>query len=74
LGGIYELTDDALSRLDRQEGYPDVSDRIRVTVFRDTGDPVEAITYIYKRQPEENKPSAEYLTLFRQGYQDWGLI
>jgi gamma-glutamylcyclotransferase (GGCT)/AIG2-like uncharacterized protein YtfP len=74
MGGIYELADSDLSRLDRQEGYPDVYDRIKVTVFRDTGYPVEAITYVYKKQPEEKKPSAEYLALLRQGYQDWGLI
>ncbi len=74
MGGIYELPDNDLPRLDGQEGYPDVNDRVKVTVFRDTGDPVEAITYIYKKQPEENKPSAEYLALLRQGYLDWGLI
>ena len=74
LGGIYELADRDLPRLDRCEGHPDVCDRLKVTVFRDTGDPVEAITYIYKKPPEENRPSPEYLALIRQGYLDWGLI
>ena len=74
MGGIYELTDNDLPRLDKYEDYPDVSDRLKVTAFRDTGDPVEVITYIYKKQPAESKPSAEYLTILRHGYQDWGLI
>jgi len=74
LGAIYEVSDRDLVRLDKHEGYPDVYNRLKVTVYRDTGEPVEAITYIKARQPEETKPSPEYLAVIQQGYRDWGLV
>jgi len=74
LGGVYEIAEKDLSRLDRFEDCPNNYDRLKVLVFRDIGEPVEAVTYIKKRQADEGKPSAEYLAVIRQGYQDWGLI
>lgn len=69
-GAIYEITDADLSRLDKQEGYPGVYDRVRVRVNIEGGF-VEAFTYMRKGQEEEAPPSAEYLALIRQGYRDW---
>lgn len=74
LGAIYEVSVRDLARLDKHEGYPDVYDRLKVTVYRDTGEPVEAVTYIKARQPEETRPSPEYLAVIQQGYRDWGLV
>jgi gamma-glutamylcyclotransferase (GGCT)/AIG2-like uncharacterized protein YtfP len=74
LGAIYEISDRDLRRLDKYEGYPDTYDRLKVTVYRDTGEPVEAITYIKLSQSEETKPSPEYLAVVKQGYRDWGLV
>lgn len=74
LGAIYDITEQCLQRLDRYEGYPTNYSRINVTVFNDLGDPVQAITYIKAGQPEETKPSAEYLAVIQQGYRDWGLV
>jgi gamma-glutamylcyclotransferase (GGCT)/AIG2-like uncharacterized protein YtfP len=74
LGAIYEVPDADLARLDKYEGYPDAYNRLKVTVYRDTGEAVEAMTYIKKQQPEENKPSGEYLAVIQQGYRDWGLV
>lgn len=74
LGAIYEVSDRDLRRLDRYEGYPDTYDRVKVTLNRETGEPIEALTYIKSRQSEETKPSPEYLSLIQQGYRDWGLI
>lgn len=74
LGAIYEISDRDLRRLDKYEGYPDTYDRLKVTVYRDTGEPVEAITYIKLSQSEETKPSPEYLAAVKQGYRDWELV
>ncbi len=74
LGAIYEISDRDLRRLDKCEGYPDTYDRLKVTLYRDTGEPVDAITYIKLSQSEETKPSPEYLAAVKQGYRDWGLI
>ena len=74
MGGIYEITEKDLARLDKYEGYPTEYTRLNVKVYRDTGEAVETITYIRPRQSEETKPSAAYLAVIRQGYHDWGLI
>lgn len=73
-GGVYEISDRDLRRLDKYENCPDTCDRIKVTLNRETGEPVEAVTYIQLSQSEETKPSPEYLAIVQQGYRDWGLI
>ncbi len=74
LGGVYEIPESDLPKLDRFEDCPNTCERLKVLVFRDIGEPVEAVTYIKKRQTEDSKPSAEYLSIIQQGYRDWGLI
>jgi gamma-glutamylcyclotransferase len=74
LGAIYEAPDSELAKLDRLEDCPANYNRLKVTVYRDTGEPLEAITYIKARQSEETRPSAEYLAMMQQGYRDWGLV
>lgn len=74
LGAIYEIPDNDLAKLDRLEDCPATYNRLKVTVYRDISEPIEAITYIKSRQSEETKPSAEYLVVIQQGYRDWGLI
>ena len=74
LGGIYQITESDLKRLDRYEGCPQEHDRINVIVNTEVGEPLDVFTYIRKRQPEETKPSAKYLKIIQQGYRDWGLI
>ena len=70
LGAIYELSEIGLNRLDKYEtGYK----RLKVTVFTEGGEPVEALTYIKSGQLEEAPPSKEYLAVIQQGYRDWGL-
>lgn len=72
LGAIYEVSDRDLLRLDRLKGS--TYNRLRVTVYRDTGEAIDAITYIRASQSEETKPSPQYLSIIQQGYRDWGLI
>jgi gamma-glutamylcyclotransferase (GGCT)/AIG2-like uncharacterized protein YtfP len=71
LGGIYDVSEQCLRQLDRyEEGY----DRLKVTVFTEVDEPIEAITYIKSGQLDETQPSKEFLVLIQQGYRDWGLI
>ncbi len=74
LGALYELSDRDLRRLDSYEGYPGSYNRLKVTVFDEDGEPVEAITYIKSEQSEETQPSKEYLSLIQQGYRDWNIM
>jgi gamma-glutamylcyclotransferase len=73
-GGVYEISDQDLRRLDNLEGHPRESSRISVTVFTEDGVALKAVTYLRTGQSEEAKPSAEYLAVIQQGYRDWGII
>ena len=70
-GAVYEISEADLKKLDNHEGYPGTYDRMNVIVFTDTGDPMEAFTYIKKDQSQETEPSVEYTAIIRQGYKDW---
>ncbi len=72
-GAVYEISEADLKRLDRNQGYPTIYNRFNITVWTDTGDPVEAFTYIKREQSEETKPSPELLSYIRKGYHDWGI-
>lgn len=74
IGAMYQISEKDLKRLDGYEGYPNVYDRRKVTVWTETNEPVEAVTYIKSEQSQEAKPSAEYLVVIRQGYRDWQII
>jgi gamma-glutamylcyclotransferase (GGCT)/AIG2-like uncharacterized protein YtfP len=74
MGGLYEVTEQEMARLDKYEGCPGEYKHTTVTVFPDPGGPVSAVTFIRARQLEESRPSAEYLARIREGYRDWGLI
>ena len=74
LGGIYEVSEKDLRRLDSSEGYPDIYQRLKVNVFDEDGNQVEAVTYVKSGRLEENQPSKEYLAIVQQGYRDWGLV
>jgi gamma-glutamylcyclotransferase len=69
-GGVYEVSELCLNRLDKEDP---TYNRIRVNVFDEDGEQNEAITYIKKGQPKEDKPSQEYLAVIQQGYRDWGI-
>ena len=74
LGGVYEISEQDLSKLDRIEGVPAESERIRVTVFRDTGESLEAWTHLSKNQSQPGKPSSGYLEKIKKAYLEWGLV
>lgn len=70
-GGVYELTEADLRKLDKFEGYPHDYDRVKVRVNNEYGELIEAVTYVKRGQIEETAPSPDYLALIRQGYHDW---
>jgi gamma-glutamylcyclotransferase len=74
IGGVYQITERDLQSLDRHEGYPREYNRLNKIVFTEDGEPVEVVTYVGTDQARETKPSAEYLAVLKQGYQDWGII
>jgi len=74
LGTVYEISEQCLRQLDRYEGYPDAYDRLKVIVFDQDGNPIEAITYIKSGQLDETPPSKEYLAILQQGYKDWRIV
>ena len=67
LGAIYDVSEQCLKRLDK---YESSYDRLKVVVYNEDSEPIEAVTYIKTGQSEENKPSMEYLSIIRQGYKD----
>lgn len=73
-GVIYRVTLGDLRRLDAYEGVPSVYERIEVIAHSTTDQIVPAFAY---RLPRGSArvfwPSAEYLSLIRRGYDDWGL-
>ena len=71
MGAVYEISEVNLKQLDRHQGYPTAFNRLNITVWKDIGDPVEAITYIKSEQSEETSPSPELLAIIRQGYKNW---
>jgi gamma-glutamylcyclotransferase len=72
LGGVYEVSEECLRRLDAKEG----SDyrRLKVIVNNEDGGAFEAITYIKTANEKADKPSPEYLAVIQQGYRDWQLV
>jgi len=73
VGAIYEISAECLKSLDICEGYPTNYTHMNVTVFKESGDAVEAITYVKVSQLDETQPAQEYLDIIKQGYKDWGI-
>ena len=73
LGGIYDISEGDLRRLDSYEGYPGNYNRLNVTVFDEDNQAVEAVTYIKAGPLEETAPSEQYLSDIQQGYHEWRL-
>ena len=74
IGGVYEVSERDLRRLDKYESCPGDYNRLKVTVFDEDGSPIEAVTYIKSGQLEETPPSKEYLAVIQQGYRDWRIV
>jgi gamma-glutamylcyclotransferase len=73
LGAVYDVSEQCLRQLDK---YESSYNRLKVTVFNEDNEPIEAITYIRgaQIQVEEAKPSANYLAVIQQGYRDWRMV
>ncbi len=73
-GAVYEIKPEEEPRLDRARGYPAASDKIKVMVFPEAGQPLECLTYISRNRARPEKPSPGYLQVLKRAYQDWGLF
>jgi len=73
-GAVYEVSEQCLRKLDRFEGYPQNYNRLKVIVFGEDDEAIEAVTYIKAGQIEEGQPSKEYLAVIQQGLRDWRLF
>lgn len=73
-GGVYEVPDSALNKLDKVENYPTQNTKINIIVHTETGESLSCFTYVPVHQADEGKPAAEYLKLLQQGYRDWALV
>lgn len=72
-GGVYEISEGELRRLDKEKGYPAVHNRREVTVFTEDNEPVKAVVYFRVVPGEAARPSPEYVALIRRGYREWGI-
>ena len=72
IGAVYEVTEGCLANLEKHEGLK--YRRKPATVFTESGESVEVVTFIMREQSEETKPTMEYLAVIQQGYRDWGII
>ncbi len=73
MGGVWDVPEAEMQKLDRFEDYPMTYDHINVLCISDMEQATKVMAYIKRRQAEFSKPSAEYLTIIRQGYTDWGI-
>jgi len=73
MGGIWEISEADLQKLDRFEDYPITYDHVNVLVLNDLEQATRALAYIKRRLAEFAKPSPEHLAIIRQGYRDWGI-
>ena len=70
-GAVYDVSEQCLRQLDK---YESSYDSLKVTVFDEDGESIQAITYIKSGQSEEAQPSPEYLSVIQQGYRDWRIV
>jgi gamma-glutamylcyclotransferase (GGCT)/AIG2-like uncharacterized protein YtfP len=71
-GGIFEISEDNLSALDRYEGYPNNYDRKEVNITDDNNAISKAIVY-YRINKEIGKPPGEYRQVVIEGANDCNL-
>ena len=68
-GILYEIQGSDMEKLDRYEGYPNHYKKISIKVRLDTGEEMEAITYVANpnKVREGLKPSKEYINHLLKG-------
>lgn len=72
MGGLWEIGDEDLRRLDRYEGYPFSYDRKDVVVKDDTGREYHALVY-FRKHRNPGTPSDYYRSIVIEGAIDCGL-
>ena len=69
--GLFKITTEDLKPLDAYEEYPELYDRIPVTVTKENGETVSAFVYKMNAYDSVDKPSKEYWDIIVKGYQDF---
>lgn len=72
-GGLWEISENDLKKLDRQEGYfTRIYDRKEVDVFDNDGEKYIAMTY-FRTGKKTGKPSRDYVDMILDGARECGL-
>lgn len=71
-GGVFDISDRDLEKLDYHEGYPGSYNRSLLTIKNIMGLQHEAIVYFRTKQ-KEGRPSRKYLDIILRGADDCGL-
>lgn len=71
-GGLWEISESDLEKLDGYEGYPNLYDRYRTMVMLGDGTNVEAIVY-EKNDQQVQPPNPGYFNTILEGYDDFNL-
>lgn len=72
-GGLFELSQNDLNRLDKFEGYPDVYSRKEASVENDKNDIIEKVFIYYKKPEAIGNPSQGYQYIIVKGAEECGL-
>ena len=75
-GCLFHVGEECIDILDEKEGYPNHYDRKTVTVITETGELVEALTYISAKYDENefHQPTDEYHELIVDGLSSRGML
>lgn len=71
--GIWQITQLDEAMLDRYEGYPTFYHKKTITARLDTGELIEGLVYIMRKDAKPGPPSEFYIDTIYQGYKDFGL-
>ncbi len=72
-GGLFELSQNDLKKLDKFEGYPNVYDRKEVSLENDKNDTVAGVFIYYKKLEAIGLPSQEYQDIIIKGAEQCNL-
>ena len=70
--GVYAVSTDDLKILDEYEEYPDLYDRIPLTIHTEKLGDLEALVYVMQPYTKQQLPTEAYWKTITQGFEDYG--
>ena len=70
--GVYAVSVDDLKTLDEYEEYPDLYDRIPLTIHTEKLGDLEALVYVMQPYTKQQLPTEAYWKTITQGFEDYG--